>query len=545
MPKTKVIKISNNPEKVASGADSLTEPEKKRPIKQQHKKVGSRFSAAFLKKISLPKFSKVSVSQDKDLTATNPGRLGLFSRRLKRSDAKSRWPRFVTSLFVLLIATVGLLLVAELALARTLTRFAYTDSTSAGANPPTLCNEEQLNALKEKISSDLSKKWYLRGKEFIGNSPLEAQIVVDTKDLGCTPQTLVAKAAIANSEISSETKLKNASVNRISFNIDALAEGTHTLNLEVSVEESKQVMATSQLTFYVSKPVYVAWTLDWEGYNFSDNYLNQINQLSQRSQRVPITHFFNPLYSISGGTLQRRGAYFANWIKGRQEAYGDEVGLHIHMFYEIATAAGVTPRTDPKWNARSNGSDVPLTTYDLDEQRKIIAWSKANLQQQGFTNLKSFRAGGWFANLDTLKALEESGFVIESSGRTAYSLGGGISGPWRLDAAAQPYYPCRNNQNAGCSGANAFTIMQMPNNGGESFRFSTTQLIDRFRGVYNGQPQAKHQVLTVLSHPEWFNVDYPKINSLFGTIDGHLYAEDKGPVIYATLETIHEALKIN
>jgi len=459
---------------------------------------------------------------------------------------KPRWTNFLTAGFVGLISLIFVLLIAQLFLARTISRMPGGNNTnSAQFDSLAKCEPNQLAKLSEALDVKINRQWYLIGKEFIGRDPLDGELKVDTTLLGCAPRDLKIVYKITGTELAAEQKTTSKDNYKISLDISSLGVGSYELGLDVYKADSTEANFTKKMPFYISKPVYVAWTLDWDGYNFSDNYLTQINQLTDRAQRVPITHFFNPIYSISGGTLQRRGKYFADWIKGRQGQYGDEVGLHIHMFYAIAEAAGVTPRTEPTWNTRGTGSDVPLSSYTLEEQRKIIAWSKKALENQGFTSQVSFRAGGWFANLDTLKALEELGFKIESSGRTAYGLGNNLSGPWKLDAGAQPYFPCRNNQNAACNGSSAFSIMELPNNGGESYRFSTKQLIDRFRINFDGKPQSSHRAINFLSHPEWFNIDYPKMTSLFETIDQHLYANDKGPVLYATVENTYQAIISN
>lgn len=477
-----------------------------------------------------------------------PERLKKFSEfRPSVILIKPKWPRGVVAGFIVLIGVVSMLLVAEIFLARKITRSASDPDLSTNLPAASLpsCESNQLTGVSEALGLKLNRKWYLIGKEFIGRDPLDAELTIDTTLLDCAPRNLKLAYKITNTEISNEQKTTNQDAYKFSLDISSLGVGAYELSFDVFADEQPSPIFTQKLPFYISKPVYVAWTLDWDGYNFSDNYLNQIAQLADRAQRIPITHFFNPIYSISGGTLQRRGEYFAGWIKNRQAQFGDEVGLHIHMFYGIAEAAGVTPRSEPTWNSRGTGSDVPLSSYTLEEQRKIIAWGKQALEKQGFTSQTSFRAGGWFANLDTLKVMDEMGFKVESSGRTAYSLGNNLSGPWRLDAAAQPYYPCKNNQNAACSGNNAFKVMEIPNNGGESFRFSTTQLIDRFRLNFNGLPQPGHRMLNILSHPEWFNIDYPKMTNLFETIDQHLYATDKGPIVYTTVENIYQAMLVN
>lgn len=410
----------------------------------------------------------------------------------------------------------------------------------------TLCSEEVLASDAVKLEPKLNRKWFLIGAEFLEQNSLSLQVDFPTIPADCTIQGYKLKYQVANTTIQGDATTTRSTNYTFSGDVSKLTVGTYPVTISLTNSAGRELKVAST-EFHISKPVYVVWTLDWEGYNMSDTYLQQIQQLTEREQRVPLTHFFNPLYAISSGTLKSRGQYFANWVKQRQQTFGDDAGLHVHMFYELATAAGVTPRTEPTWNSRGNGSDVPLTAYTYDEQKLILTFSKEILRQQGFTDIDSFRAGGWFANLDTFQVLSELGMTMESSGRTAYSLGNNLAGPWALAEAAQPYYPCKNNQNRSCpkGGANTFPVLEIPNNGGESYRFTTAQLLNRFKANFNGTPQGVHKVVTYLSHPEWFYIDHPKMTELLNYIDGYLYTADRGPVVYTTLDNIHRVWQVN
>src|SRR5690606_29209975 len=52
------------------------------------------------------------------------------------------------------------------------------------------------------------------------------------------------------------------------------------------------------LTFNVSFPLYVTWTIDWEGYDVSEDNLKTMRDISSQSG-MPLTTFFNPRLFIA------------------------------------------------------------------------------------------------------------------------------------------------------------------------------------------------------------------------------------------------------
>jgi hypothetical protein len=152
-----------------------------------------------------------------------------------------------------------------------------------------------------------------------------------------------------------------------------------------------------------------------------------------------------------------------------------------------------------------------------------------------------FRAGGWFANEATLKAVQDSGLLADSSGRTSYKFFS-QPGPWDLSATAQPYYPSTNDQNK--AGEPSLSILEIPNNGADSYWFSSEEMQKRFRANYGGGILTEPKEITYLSHPHWFNKsEQNKIKELFNLIDNYKYENDFGPALYVTLDEVYEVWK--
>lgn len=90
---------------------------------------------------------------------------------------------------------------------------------------------------------------------------------------------------------------------------------------------------------------------------------------------------------------------------------GHEVQLHLHPEWTRFADVGVAFRGHELWR------------YSLDEQKRLIAVARNQLESLSVPRPIAFRAGGFCANLDTLKALGELGIALDSSYDVSY-LGG-------------------------------------------------------------------------------------------------------------------------
>lgn len=97
---------------------------------------------------------------------------------------------------------------------------------------------------------------------------------------------------------------------------------------------------------------------------------------------------------------------------------GHEVQLHIHPEWL---------RHRQKDICRFRGSG--MKDYSLSEQHGLIEEGLSNLHKAGVEKVCAFRAGGYRANWDTLKALEQNGILFDTSHNTAY-LGKSCNMPW-------------------------------------------------------------------------------------------------------------------
>jgi hypothetical protein len=317
-----------------------------------------------------------------------------------------------------------------------------------------------------------------------------------------------------------------------------LTANTYQIQAELVDRENNHIKS-QKCGFHLSQPLYVAWTIDWEGYDINDLYLNALANIAEQ-YGLKMTHFFNPRIYTNNSISPDRQDFLTNWVKLRKTNQGEEIGLHLHMFYDFILNAGLEPKKSPNWGDQGDGYGALTTNYNQEEMVKILDRAIGWFDEKGLGKPLSYRAGGWFANLDTLKALEEVGFRIDGSGRTPYHFGANkIPGPWNLLDTTQPYYPSILGQNQ--SSPDHLNLLEIPNNGADSYAFSAQEMINRFKDNWNNRSLQTVRQVTFLSHPDWFNKnEQDKIKKIFNYVDQFSYERDLGPVVYATLSDIEQ-----
>ena len=316
--------------------------------------------------------------------------------------------------------------------------------------------------------------------------------------------------------------------------LENLTPGKYSLQATASTETED--LPGQIVNFYLSYPMYVAWTIDWEGYDENDTNLEALASISSEYE-VPLTHFLHPRIYIAEEVSEERADYLSAWIRSRLEP----VGLHLHMQKDYVKAAGVEPKEAPRWAKfkENDGYDIPTSEYSYEEIKKMVKYGVDLIRSNGLGTPTMYRAGGWFANKDVLQALEDLNFKLDSSGRKPENWWSGYSNIWNLEETTQPYKPSKENQNL--SFKPAYNFFEFPNNGGDSTSYDTSELIDKFDANFDEGPLEEKRIVTYISHPRWFDVDGPKMKEVFKYINNFSYTEDAGPVVYITLE---EALNV-
>jgi predicted deacetylase len=297
----------------------------------------------------------------------------------------------------------------------------------------------------------------------------------------------------------------------------------------------------------VSAPMYVLWSLDWEGIQANKASMDAIEAIRAQSPNLKIVHMFNPRIwnttKISKSVADSEIVY----IKDKLAKYGDEVALHMHMFRDMVETAKVTVLTTLNWSNRSDGYDTPFSAYSYDDAKTLLNWAVSEFARKGLPRPVTFRAGGWFINSDNLRALKDTGFIIDTSGRTKYSsrnissIGDRVDGFWNLLSTTQPYWISKSNQNVVASKPELRNgVFEIPNNGGDSWAYTPEAMIGKFKENYYSDILPTTRVITYLSHPDFLTTEGPKIEQVLLRTRYYSSYADSGPVMYITMKEYYE-----
>jgi len=428
----------------------------------------------------------------------------------------------------------------------------FTDEYNAAKdkynNPPFEEGLKLGDEVAHSIKASANKKWFLKKKATAFQA---AALVFDVTLL----DSEIASGSIVTYSITGTPK--NGRMRNISDRnyqaavvVSDLEPGRYYIQANVTDSKNNlKIFRSQKVSFNLSYPIYVTWTMDWEGWDVGQNNLNDIADIAN-SYGMPITHFFNPrIYVKNQYTMEKisedRARFITNWVKDRQQNKFDEIGMHIHMWADMVSEAGVRPRTDTIIG--TYGTDVPSNVYTREELEKVFNWGRSKFSEFGLGSPTSYRTGAWMSGTNVLLAAQTVGFSIDSSGRTGGRLNPSISNstvvPWTLNETTKPYLPNLGDINSWAGNLNErMKIWEFPNNGADSYWFGTGELIRRFDANFPDKNAivTSPQVVTYLSHPHWFvAVDTGKVRNLFNHTNQYLFRDDKGPVVYSTLETIY------
>ncbi len=338
----------------------------------------------------------------------------------------------------------------------------------------------------------------------------------------------------------------------ISVDIADLAPGKH----EVLLAADNDRYAFSQVFFQRSHPLYVAVSNDWDTGDHPDDKLERQERLHARHPKMMMTHFVGPYTFTDPTVTPARAQQLVAWLKRYEQSKGDEIGLHVHPWCHFVTKAGVACRTAPSFAyaaGDTTGRTVILGSYTRAELEKLFTKATELFMTNGLGKPTSFRAGGWTATLDVLKALTTAGHVADASACNWSKLEEweGVSGadlyPWNrqnwapIDEETQPYYP--NTDDILADAPPHLSILEVPDNGALVDYVSTDEMVTMFEKNYKpGEALAESRQYSIGYHPVSFSeAFFTRIDGALTEIDRHLAADDAGPVIYARMSDLPKA----
>ncbi|OGC37227.1 hypothetical protein A2436_00855 [candidate division WS6 bacterium RIFOXYC1_FULL_33_9] len=418
-----------------------------------------------------------------------------------------------------ILICILLLLVASSVLIKKYENPTNTDSNNdVKGNTTDICEEVEDSAREQISLLNVPRKWYVKSPE-----TLEDNIYFSLS----LPQRDVSVKYELNGII--YDAIYNKDKWEINIPIETLNPSEYKFYINTTVCDNS---ISKSFSFNVSNPVYVVWSIDWEGLDVKDQYLNEMARISAQFNS-PMTHLFNPYIYISLNST--RSKYLTDWVKNRDES----IGLHLHMYDKLIEASGVVVNDIPAWGSPiGGGHDTPNSNYAYDDYKKIITWAMTQYEKNGLSTPTMYRAGGWYIDEENINVLKNLGFQIETSGRTYYKHGSNLlEGPWNLKETTQPYQMNSTDQNI--TNSPNINIWEYPNNGGDSWAYSVETLISRFKNNYAGGISQNTTVVTYISHPHWFDKEGPKIEGTLKYISTYTYSSDSGPVIFTTLDKVH------
>jgi hypothetical protein len=323
-----------------------------------------------------------------------------------------------------------------------------------------------------------------------------------------------------------------------------LAPGAHAVRVAAGASPA---VATRPLQ--VSFAVYVVVSTDWDDTRFTDSYLRRIEQLREHHPGLVYSHFFAPYHYTDPEVSDAREAQIEAWVKAQRDQHGDELGVHIHGWCHFVTAAGVPCRVQPAYAPNdTSGYVTVLAAYTVDEMAAQLRYAVQLFAQHGLGRPTSFRAGGWTADLGTLRALDATGFTVDSSAMRpdriaswrGYLLYDWNEANWTgITDTSQPYHPSDTDITQGAP-ARPMRVLEVPDNG---------ILVDYITGpamvaVYEanapeGRPVTQPTLFQVGFHPPNFSATYQlRMETALSHVDAHLASADRGPAVYARISDL-------
>lgn len=307
----------------------------------------------------------------------------------------------------------------------------------------------------------------------------------------------------------------------------------------------------ARLVVQRSHPLYLVVTNDWDDPDNPDPTLEEQDKLRGFHPELRMTHFVGPYVYTAPTTSEDRRQLLTDWVLDQRDRYGDEIGLHIHPYCSFIDTTGVACRTEPStvYSAGDEtGYTVQCSAYSDEEFTQILMAADSLFEERGLGKPTSFRAGGWTAELGTLRALAAAGYLADGSANNWARLeewqGQGTLYSWNMEHWAsigdtsQPYYPSEEDILAAAEPS--IPVLEVPDNGILVDYVSAEEMIEIFDANWDGRSAlAQPVVYSIGYHPPNFVSEYRvRISQALDHAEQFLASHDAGPVVYATMSEL-------
>jgi len=328
--------------------------------------------------------------------------------------------------------------------------------------------------------------------------------------------------------------------------IDHLAAGEH----EVLFASDGKDVALARRVFKRTHPLYVILSTDWDFSDPGDAALLYHDRIRELHPTVRFTHFVGPYAFTDPDVTEARKAALTTWLTTRRDQYDDEIGLHIHPWCHFVTTAGLTCITDQStvYASDPTGYTIKLEAYGQAGFEALLTRADELFVGRGLGKPVTFRAGGWTASIDTLKALAAKGYIADTSANNWARMEEWIdveSGElyrwnmtnWQsIGDTSQPYYPNVSDKLSGA--APHVAILEVPDNAIMVDYVTRAEMIEIFGKNWDGTALAEPRTFMMGFHPSssMTSDEFYRVNGILDHSDRFLASDHAGPVVYAVLK---------
>ena len=310
-------------------------------------------------------------------------------------------------------------------------------------------------------------------------------------------------------------------------------------------------VAFASRTFFVSHPLYVLISVDWDQADTIDSELDWQDQLHADHEALRLTHFVGPWTFTEPEMTTGRMALMVDWLLHNEATFDDEIGLHIHPYCSFVETTSVPCRHEPSFvydEGDETGYTILSSAYTEAEYTDLLLAADDIFIAHGLPKPTSFRAGGWTADEGVLRALAAAGHVADTSAVNWRMLEewedqwNNVLWSWNqehwaaIDATSQPYYP--SDAAADVPGEPAIEILEVPDNAALADYAVADEVIDVLEANLAGGALLEPKILSYGYHNRTSGVMWSYRDRVEGTldhVDEHLASEDAGPLVYGTL----------
>jgi len=302
-----------------------------------------------------------------------------------------------------------------------------------------------------------------------------------------------------------------------------------------------------------SHPLYVVVSNDWDDPDNTEEAISLQEDLHAEHPELVLTHFVGPYTFTAPEVAPERRVEIVDWLRGMESDYGDEIGLHIHPFCNfVDTVEGVECLIEPStvYSSDASGYTIMCAAYGEDDFTTLLEASDDIFLANGLDKPTSFRAGGWTADITTLRALGNAGYVADTSANNWARMEewegvrSGVLYEWNkenwatIDDTSQPYYP--SQADILLPGTPAVPVLEVPDNGILVDYVSGEEMIEIFEANWpDRKPLVEPVAYSIGYHPSNFRVGLKDRMSVALThVDQFLASDGDGPVVYETLSNL-------